>query len=112
MENLVYIVDDDPDDRQIILQCFEENHSPAACVLFENAQELLNKLNGDTTNLPSLILLDLNMSGITGLQALREIRQDKNFSQIPVIVLTTSRLKKDRVTSYELGANCFLTKPD
>jgi DNA-binding response OmpR family regulator len=47
-----------------------------------------------------------------GLQALREIRSNKKFSQIPVIVLTTSTLKKDRVTSYELGASCYLTKPD
>ena len=112
MLNLVYIVDDDPDDRQIMLQCFAESDSTVSCVLFENGTELLNKLKETQSELPGLILLDLNMPGVTGLQALREIRQDKNFAEIPVIVLTTSRLRRDRVISYELGANCFLPKPD
>jgi CheY-like chemotaxis protein len=112
MDNLVYIVDDDPDDRQIILQSFNEHHAQIDCVLFENAQEVLDRLKTGSSDLPALILLDLNMPGITGLQALREIRQDKKFTQVPVVVLTTSRLRKDRSTSYEYGANCFLTKPD
>jgi len=108
----VFIVDDDPDDRQIIMQAFVENHSQFGCLFFENAGQLLNSMNTEGNELPNLILLDLNMPGITGLQALKEIRQNKKFAQIPVIVLTTSKLKKDRVSSYELGASCFLTKPD
>ena len=59
-----------------------------------------------------MILLDLNMPGMLGLQALKEIRGNKQFSQIPIIVLTTSTLNQDRKTSYELGASCFLRKPD
>jgi DNA-binding response OmpR family regulator len=112
MENLIFIVDDDPDDRQIILEAFLENTSQIDCVFFENAQQLLDNMNTDGLALPSLIVLDLNMPGITGLQALREIRHHKKFAQIPVIVLTTSSLKRDRTMSYELGASCFLTKPD
>src|SRR5579862_341303 len=108
----VFIVDDDPDDRQIIMQAFVENHSQFGCLFFENAGQLLNSMNTEGNELPNLILLDLNMPGITGLQALKEIRQNKKFAQIPVIVLTTSKLKKDRVSSYELGASWFLTKPD
>jgi DNA-binding response OmpR family regulator len=108
----VFIVDDDPDDRQIIMQAFVENYSRVGCLFFENAGLLLNKMNTEDMELPDLILLDLNMPGITGLQALKEIRQNKKFAQIPIIVLTTSKLKKDRVISYEIGANCFLTKPD
>ena len=108
----VFIVDDDSDDRQIIMQAFVENYSQVGCLFFENAGQLLNKMNTEGNDLPDLVLLDLNMPGITGLQALKEIRQNKKFAQIPIIVLTTSKLKKDRVSSYELGANCFLTKPD
>ena len=52
------------------------------------------------------------MPGMLGLQALKEIRNNKKFSQIPVIVLTTSTLHQDRKASYELGASCFLRKPD
>ena len=61
---------------------------------------------------PDLLLLDLSMPGIMGLQALKEIRANKKFSQIPIVVLTTSTLSIDRKMSYELGASCFLTKPD
>ena len=58
------------------------------------------------------VLMDLNMPGMLGLQALKEIRNNKKFSQIPIIVLTTSTLQQDRKTSYELGASCYLKKPD
>ncbi|HEX4375225.1 MAG TPA: response regulator [Puia sp.] len=108
----VFIVDDDPDDRQIIMQAFVENHSQVGCLFFENAGQALNKMNTESHELPDLILLDLNMPGLSGLQALKEIRQNKKFAQIPIVVLTTSQLKKDKMSSYELGANCFLTKPD
>jgi CheY-like chemotaxis protein len=52
------------------------------------------------------------MPGIMGLQALKEIRANKKFSQIPIVVLTTSTLHSDRKNAYELGASCYLTKPD
>jgi DNA-binding response OmpR family regulator len=109
---LVYIVDDDPDDRQIILDAFLENNSEIDYAFIESAEQLLENLNTDAANHPNLILLDLNMPGILGLQALKEIRGNKVFSQIPIIVLTTSTLTKDRKSSYEMGASCFLTKPD
>jgi CheY-like chemotaxis protein len=110
--NLVFIVDDDPDDRQIILDAFLENNTEMDYEFIESAEELLTRLNDTGSADPDLILLDLNMPGIMGLQALKEIRSNKIFSQIPVIVLTTSTLTKDRSTSYQLGASCFLTKPD
>lgn len=110
--NLVFIVDDDPDDRQIILDSFLENKSQIDYVFIENAEALLENLYSEQSDYPSLILLDLNMPGMLGLQALKEIRSNKIFSHIPVVVLTTSTLAQDRKTSFELGANCFLKKPD
>jgi CheY-like chemotaxis protein len=109
---LIFIVDDDPDDRQIILDAFLEKNPQIDYVFIENAENLLQALYSDESEYPALILLDLNMPGMLGLQALREIRNNKKFSQIPVIVLTTSRLHQDRRASYELGAACFLRKPD
>lgn len=110
--HLIYIVDDDPDDRQIILDAFLENSPQIDYVFIENAETLLENLHNDDSDFPALILLDLNMPGMLGLQALKEIRGNKKFSQIPIIVLTTSTLNQDRKTSYELGASCFLRKPD
>jgi CheY-like chemotaxis protein len=112
LQNLIFIVDDDPDDRQIILDAFLEKSPLIDYVFIENAETLLENLYSDESDFPALILLDLNMPGMLGLQALKEIRGNKKFSQIPVIVLTTSTLAQDRRTSYELGASCYLKKPD
>lgn len=112
-KNLVYIVDDDPDDRQIILDAFLENNAEMDYVFAEDGNQLLQNLEDadDGPNLPTLILLDLNMPGMLGLQALKEIKGNKKFSSIPTIVLTTSVLPMDKKLSYEYGANCFLSKP-
>lgn len=107
----IFIVDDDPDDRQVILDAFLNNNGGLDYVFIDNGKDLLAQLNSDELNYPSIILLDLNMPGIMGLQALREIRANKFFSQIPIIILTTSTLDADRKASYELGASCFLNKP-
>ena len=109
---LIFIVDDDPDDRQIILDAFLEKNPQIDYVFMENAEYLLQALYSDESDCPALILLDLNMPGMLGLQALKEIRNNKKFSQIPIIVLTTSTLHQDRRASYELGAACFVRKPD
>jgi CheY-like chemotaxis protein len=110
--NLIFIVDDDPDDRQIILDAFLENSPQIDYVFIENAETLLENLHSDGANHPALILLDLNMPGMLGLQALKEIRGNKKFSLVPIIVLTTSTLSQDRKASYELGASCYVEKPD
>jgi CheY-like chemotaxis protein len=112
LQNLIFIVDDDPDDRQIILDAFLEKSPQIDYVFIENAETLLENLYSDESDYPAIILLDLNMPGMLGLQALKEIRGNKKFSQIPIIVLTTSTLAQDRRTSYELGASCYLKKPD
>lgn len=110
-KNLVYIVDDDPDDRQIILDAFLENNAEMDYVFAEDGSQLMQNLDEAGTDLPTLILLDLNMPGMLGLQALKEIKGNKKFSSIPTIVLTTSTLPMDKKLSYEYGANCFLSKP-
>lgn len=111
-KNLVYIVDDDPDDRQIILDAFLENNTKMDYVFIENGDELMDTLVACSENeYPSLILLDLNMPGMLGMQALKEIKENPQYMHIPTIVLTTSTLLTDRSASYSLGANCFLSKP-
>jgi CheY-like chemotaxis protein len=111
-KNMVYIVDDDPDDRQIILDAFLENNTQMDYVFIENGDELMRTLGECAdTDYPSLILLDLNMPGMLGMQALKEIKSNPRYNHIPTIVLTTSTLVSDRSASYSLGANCFLSKP-
>jgi CheY-like chemotaxis protein len=111
-EKLIFIVDDDPDDRQIILDAFLKNNATFDFEFINSADELLSRLLNMESDFPDLLLLDLSMPGIMGLQALREIRANKKYSQIPIVILTTSNLNTDRKIAYELGASCFLTKPD
>jgi len=111
-KNSIFIVDDDPDDRQLILDAFLENNSTIDYVFIENGEQLMETLNRTAPeNYPSLILLDLNMPGMLGLHALKEIRDNKNYSHIPTIILTTSTFAQDESSSYKLGASCFLRKP-
>ena len=111
-KNVIFIVDDDPDDRQLILDAFLDNNSAIDYFFIENGIQLMDTLRATKPeNFPSLILLDLNMPGMMGLHALKEIRENKNFTHIPTIVLTTSTFTQDESSSYKLGASCFLQKP-
>jgi len=112
-KQLVYIVDDDPDDRESIRDAFLENNHRHHYQFMQNGEQLLSHLAKQSNDcLTFLILLDLNMPGLSGRDVLKEIKENEALQSIPVIVLTTSASEKDRRTSYELGANCFLTKPD
>ena len=111
-DKLVYIVDDDPDDRQIILDAFLENKYLGDYAFIESGGQLLENLQDSNALYPSLILLDLNMPGVMGLESLRKIRSQKQYSHIPIVILTTSTLHMDRKLAFEYGANCFLRKPD
>jgi CheY-like chemotaxis protein len=108
----ILIVDDDPDDRESIRDAFLENEYDHNYVFMKDADELMGYLREGANELPSVILLDLNMPGMDGRQALKLIKDNKNLRHIPIVVLTTSSAVSDKHTSYELGANCFITKPD
>jgi len=109
----VFIVDDDEDDRESIRDAFLANKHHYDYVFMKNGDQLMEHLI--TNPVPyqdALILLDLNMPGKDGRDILKEIKGTETLKPIPVIVLTTSSSEKDKIASYELGANCFVTKPD
>ena len=109
----IAIVDDDADDREVIRDAFVISKKEPEYVVLENGDKLLEYLETNTPrNLPSLILLDLNMPGKDGRETLRIIKSDKRFRHIPVIVFTTSSSPRDMEMAYDLGANCFISKPD
>lgn len=111
-KNPIVIVDDDSDDRGLIRDAFFENSPDRKFVLLESGDSLLEFLQSlADSELPALILLDLNMPGKDGREALKELKKDSKMHHIPVVVFSTSSLDKDRIISYELGANCFITKP-
>ncbi len=108
---VVFIVDDDPDDRLFVLDALSEIDKSFEYVPISSAEHLLAGLSSSGSKIPDLIILDLNMPGVMGLHALKEIRMNKSLKYIPIVILTTSTLEKDKKLSYEFGANCFVTKP-
>ena len=113
-KHIILIVDDDLDDREIIRDAFMSNHkNHREYVFIENGDLLLQYLEeADNERSPALIMLDLNMPGKDGREALKEIKASERFRHIPTVVFTTSSSQKDMQVSYDLGANCFITKPD
>jgi CheY-like chemotaxis protein len=109
----ILIVDDDTDDREIIRDAFASVYEGTEYLQVESGEQLMEYLHRlKPVEFPSLVLLDLNMPGMDGRDALREIKSSERLRVIPVAVFTTSSSPRDRQTAYALGANCFITKPD
>lgn len=106
----VWFVDDDEDDRLFIRSAFEDIGPAVTVLTLNNGEQLLAELK-DCGGLPKLILLDLNMPGLNGFELLRQLRSTPSFTQIPVVIFTTSSNELDRQKSLTAGANGFLTKP-
>jgi len=112
-KHCIVIVDDDADDREIIRDAFVSTIEEQEYVFIENGDRLLEFLDQQAeTAIPSLIMLDLNMPGKDGRETLKEIKSNTRFQHIPTIVFTTSSSHRDKQTVYDMGANCFITKPD
>jgi CheY-like chemotaxis protein len=115
----ILICDDDEDDRMLTQQALQDAHVSNSVRFVVDGEQLLDYLYqrgeyaGETGKAPrpGLILLDLNMPKMNGREALKIIKEDKSLHDIPIVVLTTSRLDEDIVRSYQLGVNSFITKP-
>lgn len=115
----ILICDDDEDDRVLTQQALETAHISNALNFVEDGEQLLDFLYqrgpyaGETgaAPRPGLILLDLNMPKVDGREALKVIKGDPTLRDIPIVVLSTSRLDEDIVRSYQLGVNSFISKP-
>lgn len=114
----ILMADDDPDDRLLVQDAFEEVHLNNQFAYVEDGIELLDYLNRRGayahlagTPLPGLILLDLNMPKKDGREALKEIKADPVLRSIPIVILTTSSAEEDILRTYDLGANSFIVKP-
>lgn len=106
----ILIADDDADDRILTKEAFEENHILNPIHFVGDGEELMDYLL-NTPVMPGMILLDLNMPRKDGREALSEIKSNPRLRRIPVIILTTSKAEEDIIRSYDLGVNCFITKP-
>lgn len=116
--NIILLADDDEDDRLIIQEAIDETEFEGRIQTVTDGEELLNYLhrrgrwtNPDTSPVPGLILLDLNLPKKDGRQILQEIKNHPQLKSIPIVVLTTSKAQQDIHQTYLLGVNSFVTKP-
>ncbi|MEP6514278.1 MAG: response regulator [Parafilimonas sp.] len=105
----ILLVDDDADDQFIFKDAISEIESGIECIIANNGLEALVNLK-TSHPAPSLIFLDLNMPLMNGFECLERIKQDNQYKQIPVIILTTSDSPVDQKHTQQLGAETFFTK--
>jgi CheY-like chemotaxis protein len=111
--SVIFVVDDDREDRQILHEYFEDSEIGNRVRYFENGEQAITHLERleDMSGLPSLIVLDLNMPIMNGTQALRILKRDSRFKQIPVIILSTSENDDEKRKCLSYGAVDYLVKP-
>jgi len=117
-QTTILLIEDNPDDVELTLHAFQKNHMANDVVVATDGAEGLDYLFGtgkyagrDAEVPPALILLDLQLPKIGGLEVLRKVREDERTKRIPVVIMTTSDEEEDIVNGYNGGANSYLRKP-
>jgi CheY-like chemotaxis protein len=119
MENLgrILMVEDDPKDVELTMTALEGYNLANEVIVTRDGEEALDYLyrrgnyTARSSDHPAVILLDLKLPKIDGLEVLRQVKSDDNLKMIPVVVLTSSHEEKDLVSSYKLGVNAYVVKP-
>jgi len=113
----ILMVEDDPRDVELSLTALEQYNLANEVVVVSDGEEALDYLHrrgkfmARTSGNPAVLLLDLKLPKVDGLEVLQQIRADASLKMIPVVVLTSSHEEKDMVASYKLGVNAYVVKP-
>lgn len=113
-DGLILLIEDNPDDVLFTLRAFAKNNIDNEVVVANDGEQALEYMlpTGEGVPLqPALVLLDVNLPKVNGLEVLRRLRADERTRALPVVVLTTSSEERDIVESYRLGANSYVRKP-
>ncbi len=117
-KNVLLLVEDNPDDEELTLLAFEQTSIANEVVVAHDGVEALDYLFGtgihadrNLSVMPALILLDLQLPRINGLEVLQRLRADPRTKLLPVVILTTSNEQQDLINSYSLGCNSYIRKP-
>lgn len=116
--NKILLVEDNPDDQELIRMAFEDGHVANEFIAVDDGVQALDYLfcrgpyaGRDITDIPVVILLDLKLPKIGGLEVLQKLRADPRTALIPVVVLTSSDEESDVIASYQSGVNSYVRKP-
>lgn len=115
---VILLVEDNPDDEALTLRALNKNNIKNHVVVARDGAEALEYLfatgkyaGRDTRRLPQVVLLDLKLPKVEGLEVLRRVRADERTRLLPVVILTSSNEEQDRIAGYGLGANSYVRKP-
>ena len=119
MENkAILLVEDNPDDEALTLRALKKNNIRNEVIVAHDGAEALEYLFGtgkftgrNTDLIPQVVLLDLKLPKVDGLEVLRRLRADQRTKLLPVVILTSSTEEQDRIKGYDLGANSYVRKP-
>lgn len=110
-DKTILLVEDNPDDELLTLRALKQNKVVNKITVARDGQEALDYLLAGQKPLPALVLLDLKLPKVDGLEVLRRVRADPRTKLLPVVILTSSREEQDLVNGYSLGANSYIRKP-
>ncbi|MBM4325220.1 MAG: response regulator [Deltaproteobacteria bacterium] len=117
-QKIILLVEDNPDDEALTLRALKKNNILNEVIVARDGAEALDYLFGtgkyagrDLNNMPQVILLDLKLPKIDGMEVLRRIRADERTKLLPVVILTSSKEERDLINGYKLGANSYIRKP-
>ena len=115
---VVLLVEDNPDDVELTLRAFKKYNIMNEVVVASDGAEALDYLfctgryaSRDTNNLPEIVLLDLKLPKVDGLEVLQRLRADERTKHLPVVILTSSNEERDLINGYKLWANSYVQKP-
>ncbi|MET0793435.1 MAG: response regulator [Polyangiaceae bacterium] len=116
MTKTILLVEDNPTDEKLTVRAFKKSNIENEVVIVRDGAEALEHLlgapaDGQAKELPAVVLLDLNLPRVSGLEVLRRLRADERTRLLPVVILTSSKQDQDLVTGYALGANAYVRKP-
>lgn len=112
MRKNILLVDDNPDDVELTVRAFRSSEVHEPIRIARDGAEAIDQLFGSAERpLPALVLLDLKLPGIDGVDVLRRIRADPRTRTLPVVILTSSNERVDLMNCYRLGANSYVRKP-
>ena len=107
----ILLIEDNPDDAGLAIRALKKNNLANNLLHLQDGQEAIDFLFDENNQMPKLILLDLKMPKVDGIDVLRRLKSDDKKKVIPIVVLTSSKEERDIVESYKLGVNAYIVKP-